>query len=235
MSRLGPARAFSQAAVGASLAWFPGMGLGLGLVQAGLFLVWDLSALGAAQGWLYTALGWWATRGLHWDGLADIADAWGSGARGERFWEICKDSRVGAFGVMGVVLGMGLMAALAGACLDRGLGVALLLAPMLGRSMIVALACVARPLARPGLGGTFLREATAARLAWVLGWTILLWLGVAGMQAWTVLLLALALAAVPCWRLLALGRAQGGLNGDFLGSAALLSELAVLAAWLLAA
>ncbi|GAB7079170.1 adenosylcobinamide-GDP ribazoletransferase [Megalodesulfovibrio paquesii] len=232
LCRFGPARPYSPAAVAASLAWFPCIGLGIGLLQGGLFWLGALDSLGAAQGWLYAALGWWITRGLHWDGLADIADAWGSNAEGERFWNICKDSRVGAFGVMGVVLGLGLMATLAGACLDRGLPQALVLAPVLGRCMILPLACAARPLARPGLGGSFLAAATLARVGWGLFWTAALWLSCGGARA---LPLALLLAAIPCWRLLALGRRQGGLNGDFLGSAALLAELAGLAGWLLAA
>lgn len=40
------------------------------------------------------------TRGLHHDGLADIADAWGSGKSGEDFRTILKDSRIGSFGVI---------------------------------------------------------------------------------------------------------------------------------------
>lgn len=238
LTRLGPVRPFSPQVVAACLVWFPVIGLGLGLVQAGLFLLLDMTALGLAQGWLYAALGWWATRGLHWDGLADIADAWGSGARGTRFWEICKDSRVGAFGVMGVVLGMGCMTSLASANLARGMVLPLLLAPLFGRWAILALACAARTLAptlvRPGLGGSFLQAATPARLAWATVWTILPWLVLGGAGAWRALLLALLLAGLPCWRLLALGRRERGLNGDFLGSAALLGEMATLAAWLLA-
>lgn len=43
------------------------------------------------------------TRGLHHDGLADIADAWGSGKRGEAFRTILKDSRIGSFGVIALI------------------------------------------------------------------------------------------------------------------------------------
>ena len=42
------------------------------------------------------------TRGLHLDGLCDVADAIGSGAPRERALEILKDSRTGAMGVLAV-------------------------------------------------------------------------------------------------------------------------------------
>lgn len=43
------------------------------------------------------------TRGLHHDGLADIADAVGSGKREEEFRIILKDSRIGSFGVIALL------------------------------------------------------------------------------------------------------------------------------------
>lgn len=43
------------------------------------------------------------TRGLHLDGLADIADAVGSGKTNEEFRIILKDSRIGSFGVSALI------------------------------------------------------------------------------------------------------------------------------------
>lgn len=48
--------------------------------------------------WLATEI--WLSRCLHWDGLADIGDALGSGSRDEKFWQILKDSRLGTFGAV---------------------------------------------------------------------------------------------------------------------------------------
>ena len=42
-------------------------------------------------------------RGLHHDGLADVADAFGSGKRGEEFRKILKDSRIGSFGALALI------------------------------------------------------------------------------------------------------------------------------------
>lgn len=58
----------------------------------------------AVTGGLTVGLLAFLTRGLHLDGLADTADALGSGAPAERALEIMKDSRTGAFGVMAVAL-----------------------------------------------------------------------------------------------------------------------------------
>lgn len=50
--------------------------------------------------WLASEI--WLSRCLHWDGLADVGDALGSGARDEKFWQILKDSRLGTFGAVAV-------------------------------------------------------------------------------------------------------------------------------------
>lgn len=87
-----------------SMFWAPVVGLVLGLIAllpplAGLAPhVPELRAL------MWIAVMAWTTRALHWDGLADCMDAWGSGARGEQFQRILKDSRCGSFGVLALVL-----------------------------------------------------------------------------------------------------------------------------------
>lgn len=43
------------------------------------------------------------SRGLHHDGLCDVADAYGSGRTNEKFREILKDSRIGSFGVIALL------------------------------------------------------------------------------------------------------------------------------------
>ncbi len=64
-----------------------------------------LEALGLAgapailAGSLYPAIHYILTGGLHLDGLADYADVWGSGARGEAAARILKDPRRGAHAI----------------------------------------------------------------------------------------------------------------------------------------
>jgi len=66
---------------------------------------------------VYVASGW----SLHLDGLSDMADALGSGAKGEQALAIMKDSRAGTFGVIALVASLVLWGLLTGNLLERGL------------------------------------------------------------------------------------------------------------------
>jgi len=121
---------YSPAMLRASAAHFPGVGwlvaLVAGAVYAALFLALpqsDLSALVAAAA--CTAASVLLTGGFHEDGLADVADGLGGSAERQRALEIMKDSRIGAFGAMALVLALllkvALLAVLGGAGLDAAL------------------------------------------------------------------------------------------------------------------
>ncbi|EPR43925.1 Cobalamin synthase [Desulfovibrio sp. X2] len=230
LSRLAPARAETAEALAASLKVYPLAGLVVGaaaLLPARLGLFALHPALLAV---CTVALSIWVTRGLHWDGLSDVADAWGSGARGERFWEIMKDSRCGAFAVMGCVLAMlAQAAALAGLLGARALGPALF-GFVLGRFLAVGLAHVGRGLKRPGLGGLVLSGAGTGPLLFAAGQTLVLGLWLCPPA---VLGAAFGLAALGAAMLRRLAGRQGGLNGDFLGSAVIWGELSAWLAWCL--
>jgi adenosylcobinamide-GDP ribazoletransferase len=83
-----------------SLFWFPAVGLLLGLMQAalgyfGALLAWnELSAAFVVLGGI--AL----TRGMHADGLADLADGFWGGKTREAVLRIMKDPNVGSFGAI---------------------------------------------------------------------------------------------------------------------------------------
>ena len=57
----------------------------------------------------------WLTGGFHEDGLADTCDGLGGAVSRERALAIMKDSRIGSYGALGLVLMLGLKAALLGA------------------------------------------------------------------------------------------------------------------------
>ena len=102
---------FSPAAFKASAAHFPGVGVLVGAVAAGVFsgllaLLPDavFSPLIAAA--LSTVVTVMMTGGFHEDGLADVADGLGGSLERERALDIMKDSRVGAFGAMSLVLAL---------------------------------------------------------------------------------------------------------------------------------
>ncbi len=217
--------------MGRTLAYFPLVGLILGLLTAGLAWaagdLWPPAAIGLlAVIWLA-----FLTRGLHLDGLADTADAIGSNAPRERALEIMKDSRTGAYGAVALVLvllaksrGFELLA-------EIEAWEAFILVPCLSRWGLCVLA-VSSQYARAdgGLGKAFvgaqnqwtlgISGPTALCAAWVLAGPVI--------AAWAVLgvgLLSLLCSAYFRRRL-------GGVTGDVLGAhVEVLEAVLVLAAY----
>ena len=102
---------YSPAMLRACAAHFPGIGWLVGAVAAGVYALLlallppsPFAALVAAA--LSTVVTVLLTGGFHEDGLADVADGLGGSAERERALEIMKDSRVGAFGSMALVLAL---------------------------------------------------------------------------------------------------------------------------------
>ena len=89
-------------------AWFPLVGWLVGAVAAAVWWasaqVWT-PALASGLSLASTLL---LTGAFHEDGFADVCDGFGGGYTKERVLEIMRDSRVGAFGAMGVVVMLGL-------------------------------------------------------------------------------------------------------------------------------
>lgn len=232
LSRLAPARTETPAAMAASLKAYPAAGLCIGLVALAPVMLGVFHGRPLLQAVLTVALAALVTRGLHWDGLSDLADAWGSGARGERFWEVMKDSRAGAFGVMGCCLAMLLQVAALSEALGNGATGGALFGFVLGRFLAVALAHFAgrggNGMVRSGLGRFCLEGASAGPTLFALLQTVLAGLLLCPAP---VILWSGALSFVGVWGLLRLGRSRGGVNGDFLGSVVIWGETVVWLSW----
>lgn len=239
LSRVAPARRTGDP--GRALVWFVPVGLALGAV-------WTLAALGGASmagpaagaasgfwaqgmlaGWIWLLLSVWTTCGLHWDGLADLGDAEGSGARGDSFRRILRDSRLGAFGALRLLLvfgGQWLAASWHAALVFGGAGGAwaqalpLVLAPAWGRGVAVLLAHAAPAWDAASLGGMACAGANPRLRAGCLlaGVAVAGLLVLLGMSPWRALLL-LAAQGFLLRRVAALARREGGLSGDFFGAA----------------
>lgn len=210
-----------------SRAWHAAVGAILGLMLAGT--AWTLSrwlpslALAALIVVLWGAL----SRFLHLDGLADTADALVHMTTRERALEIMKDSRVGTFGVCAVAgLLLVKFAALASLPSPR-LFAALVLVPVLARSLGALIAVLLPPARSQGLGaGISGQTGPAPELVAALGAAAL-----AGLLAGRAGLLA-ALAVFVVGVVLARWyvRRLGGFTGDTLGAAIEVSEAAALLA-----
>lgn len=96
--------AFSPDKLRAAARYFPLVGFALGLFATMVFglasVLWN-SWIAAVITLIATAL---ATGAFHEDGLTDYWDAMGGGQDRERTLAIMKDSRIGAFGVLAIVL-----------------------------------------------------------------------------------------------------------------------------------
>jgi adenosylcobinamide-GDP ribazoletransferase len=229
-----PAPPPDRAAAAAAMAWAPAVGLLLGVIAAAVLLAVDhpLGAgplTGAALALASLAL---LTRGLHLDGLADLADGLGSGQPAPAALDIMRRSDIGPFGVVTLILSLLIQfAALShAASAGPGRGAAALIAAVVTGRLALTWACRRGvPAARPdGLGalvaGTvrplialaLTLAAVAAAVAAVvisatvtgdpLGWTLPLAV-VAGLAA------ALLLERHAVARL-------GGVTGDVLGALA---------------
>jgi len=211
--------------LGRSLALFPLAGLTIGALLAGLnWLISPWLARPLCDALLITFLSV-VTGALHLDGLADVCD--GIAARGgrERFLEIMKDSRVGAVGVVGLVLGL-LLKWQALVAIPEGIKwQALLLFPVIARFCQVQTVAFARNARETGLGSTIIAGAGSFHLVIAFGLTLA--------TAWVLLgitgLIALAATVLFTWLARAwFNRAIGGVTGDVVGCISELNEILAL-------
>lgn len=168
------------------------------------------------------------TGGLHLDGLADTADAWvgGHGDR-ERSLEIMKDPHNGSAAIWAVVLVLLVKFAALGALLLAGdtAWKGLLLAPLLGRTALLAL-FLTTPYARPnGLGAHYAEHLSRPAARWMLLAVVAAVLPLTGAMGFLALLATLA--GVWLLRRVFISRI-GGTTGDTAGAACELVETAVL-------
>ena len=172
------------------------------------------------------------TGALHEDGLADTADALGpTGASVERRLEILRDSRIGTFGALALILSVGLrMAALTQlAARDAGIALlALVAAHTLSRAAIAWPLGALDPARGDGLGAGSGQPTTSdvgLALAIGGGFSFLMLLGVSPLAA----VLAPAAVMALAWGVVPLARERfGGYTGDVLGATQQVTEIAAL-------
>jgi adenosylcobinamide-GDP ribazoletransferase len=225
LTRLAPAGMASSEELSASCRWYPlaGAVLGAALLLCLLpILAWADSP--AAAAWIYVLASVWLTRGLHLDGLADLADALGSGKTGPAFREVLKDSRLGAFGCLALVLALGGQMVMAGTCLAGDRLAPLFFAPVFARCLPLFLAGLAPvwPGSRLGAILAASRGGRPPALACLLPGPFCLGL--------IPFLLALAASCALLAFLVRVARREGGYNGDFAGALIIGGECAALAA-----
>jgi adenosylcobinamide-GDP ribazoletransferase len=198
-----------------SVAWFPLVGLLLGVAAAAISYALALVAppLVVAAAMVIVLLSF--SGGLHLDGLADTADGFFSSRSRERILEIMKDSHTGAMGVMAIVCVLLLKFAALASLPAARLWPAVLLMPLAGRAALV-IHMALLPYARPsGLGAIFYRRNTRGAALWAAGVLAVVAGGLLG--AWGLAIWAACVAVVLVLSAY-VHRKIGGATGDTLGA-----------------
>lgn len=223
LTRLAPARVISEAAMNRCMRYMPLVGLTLGAVIVLPFWMGLFDGSSWIQAWLMVAFSLYLTRGLHLDGLGDVCDAVAAHTEPEKFWQIIKDSRSGAFGVIGLSMAIGGQLLLFHEMADRQAYWAIAWAFILGRTSAVWLGYHVRHLTRPGLGKLYIDGAT---LGVALAGTVFTFIAGLIMAGLLTTIAATAIITILLLGLYRLATRVHGANGDFLGCAVILGELA---------
>jgi adenosylcobinamide-GDP ribazoletransferase len=165
-----------------------------------------------------------STGALHEDGLADVCDGFGGGWIKQKILDIMKDSRSGAFGVIGIVVSLLLKAVLLMKLPTAGIPVILIAAQSLSRwccTLVLAF-------------GTYARDGDTSKIKPVAQKMKLSHLAAASIFGWAPLLLFKSLLVVCCIPPLAIitfflyryfKKWIGGYTGDCLGAVQQVTEI----------
>ena len=207
-----PLRRWNEKAREKMLVCLPLVGLAVGGIWLGLYLLLRHAAIGGLYAFLMAALPWLVTGFMHLDGYMDVCDAVLSRRELATRQRILKDSHCGAFAVIGMVLlalwGLLLIPVATRAC--AGLAV-LKLRPM-GTSQYAAMgrhggyAAALAVLLAAAIAVPLVMDRSFAPLAAAAGYGLAVWYGF---------------------------RQLDGMNGDISGFALTLGELAGAAVWTL--
>ena len=218
-------REVSPEQVGRSIGYFPVVGIIIGLILAGLYWLLRLVLPSAVVSGLLLVCLVVLTGGLHLDGFVDTCDGIAGHKTPEARWQVMRDSRAGAFGIVGVCCLLIVKYVSLNSVPDSLMMMTLVLMPVVSRWAMVY-AVFAYPYARPsGLGKVFKQAASQRRLAiatLVALAVAIPWFRLAGLVIMLgVWVIVVAMAAY-------LKRKFSGLTGDTYGAINEVAEVGVL-------
>lgn len=207
---------------------FPVVGAGIGLLGGvfyALATALDLPPLLAAI--VAVAAMVVATGALHEDGLADTADGFGGSKDRDRKLQIMRDSRIGTYGVIALLLALGARIVALASFEDGGDAIAaMILCQAASRGLVVAVMRGVPPARSDGLAASAGRPSQTTML-WAAALGLLIALLLAGVDG----LVAALVGTVVAWAMALLARRQiGGVTGDVLGAVQQVGEIGMLLA-----
>lgn len=217
----------------ASMAWYPAVGLGLGVLGWLLYLGASFLFPSLVAAVLVIVLLEMATGALHLDGFMDTCDGVGSGKSRERALEIMKDSRVGAMGVFGAIAVLLVKVSALDALPDSRAVLNTLAIGWMAARVLPIYNTLLFPYAREnGTGKAFTHGGSRWSLLWATAFALVVSFLFNGLDG---LLLVAAVIGLPLLVQQAIARKLGGLTGDVYGMGIELAEaLALLGGCMLA-
>ncbi|MGF1475182.1 MAG: adenosylcobinamide-GDP ribazoletransferase [Geminicoccaceae bacterium] len=209
-----------------SLVFFPLVGALIGAIAGGVFVAASVIGL---PGWpaavAAVAAGLLVTGALHEDGLADTVDGWGA-SEPKRALEIMRDSRLGTFGALALMLSLMTRVGCLSTFWDpMSQIVSLVMAGMVSRTAMLCVMAIQPPARDEGLGASAGRPDGASITIAVVG-VLALGLFVLQIEALVVAVTAAAvLGGAMAW---INERRLGGFTGDTLGAVQQMAEIGCL-------
>ncbi|MDB5108385.1 MAG: cobS [Candidatus Binatus sp.] len=220
-------RVSSDQAVADSFAWFPLVGLLLGLALCGIDVGLSIFVSDAVRSVLLLIALVVVTGGIHLDALADTADAFGAKGDRDRALAILHDSRIGTFGAAAIFFDLTLKVFALSSLAGQQRYAALLLAPTISRWAMVAVAEKIEYLRPSGAGEHLLAHHSRSTLLKASTAAAIVVLSVLSIHAISATALAIAIVALCRWFY---RRWLGGVTGDLIGACGEIVEIAILIA-----
>ena len=172
------------------------------------------------------------TGAMHEDGLADMADGFGGGRDTDSIMRIMHDSRIGAYGVLALILATALRLSLLALCIDTLSGWNLVgfmaLIGAASRFQPVLQLAVFPPSPHASLAALTGRPGTGRLIAALVSWLpAMIWL----FGAVSTAAIILPACALSLWIGQAATRKVAGLTGDVMGATTIIAELIMLMCW----
>ena len=209
--------------------WFPAVGALVGAMSALVLFLCNLMGLPNIVA-VMVAMGVaiLLTGALHEDGLADVADGFGGGANREAKLEIMRDSRVGTYGMLALILTVGLKSALLTSLMNIGVAstaMAIIVAASISRLTPVLLMNRLATARTDGMSVNAGKPSPeSVRIACGLALASLLLL-----SGWQEILRTIIATLAGSYAIGALAQRQiGGQTGDVLGAGQQMAEICIL-------
>jgi adenosylcobinamide-GDP ribazoletransferase len=219
------ALAYDPDALSRAVVWFPLVGGLVGAAAAGVH--WAAAKVVSAQIAALATLVFLVliTGAFHDDGLADTADGLGGGWTRERALEIMRDSRIGTYGAVALVLSLLARWLLLGGLPAGRFAVYVIAAHVLCRWTTLPLSFFLTP-ARDGAGqGGRVAARTSQSALWI--GTMLAFALTAALLRWRAVIPLLAASATAAVSGVYFQRRLGGVTGDCFGAANQVTEIAI--------